>query len=118
MEADYLIRKYDEMMASVGNHLYEAECLLTLFMKNMAELYHDTILDLEMELPENGSDSAVVLKRILWNDAARCIELEAENEKVDYPVNWDSLTISTKNLIANYIHLKLLSDGIYGHIRN
>ena len=117
-EDNVLIRKYDEMMVSVGNHLFEAECLLNSFMKEMAEICQDMILDLEMELPGNGSASTIVLKRISWNDAKRCVELEAEKEESEYPIYWDNLTITIKNLIADYIHLKLFSDGIYRNIRN
>jgi hypothetical protein len=115
---DVLIRKYNEMMVSVGNHLFEAECLLNTFMKEIAEIHKDMILDLEMELPENGSSSTIVLNRISWNDAKRCVELEAKKEESEYPICWDNLTITIKNLIADYIHLKLLSDGIYRNIRN
>jgi hypothetical protein len=115
---DILIKKYDEMMVSVGNHLFEAECLINSFMKEMAELYHDRILDLEMELPDNGSVSAIVINKISWNYEKRCVELEAKKEESEYPICWDNLTITIKNLIADYIHLKLLSDEIYRNIRN
>jgi hypothetical protein len=115
---DVLISKYDDMMVSVGNHLFEADCLLNAFMKEMAEIYQDKILDLEMELPENGASSTVVLNRISWNDIKRCVELEAKKDDNEYSVCWDNLTITIKNLIADYIHLRLLSDGIYGNIRN
>jgi hypothetical protein len=112
------IGKYDEMMINIGNHLFEAECLLNMFMKEMAEIYQDMILDIEMELPESGSVSTVVLKRISWNDVKRCVELDAEKDGNEYAIEWGNLAINVKNLIADYIHLKLLSDGIYGNIRN
>lgn len=117
-EDNVLLRKYDEMMVNVGNHLFEAECLLNSFIIEMAETHQDMALDLEMELPENESASTIVLNRISWNDAKRCIELEAKKEESKYPLYWDNLTITTKNLIADYIHLKLLSDEIYRNIRN
>jgi hypothetical protein len=117
-EDDDLMRRYDEMMVNVGNHLFEAECLLNTFMKEMAEIHRDVILDLEMELPENESALTIVLKRISWNDEKRCVELEAKKEESEYPICWDNLTITSKNLIADYIHLKLLSDEIYRNIRN
>ena len=113
-----LIRKYDKMMVSVGNHLFEAECLLNSFMKEMAEIHQDMILDLEIELPEDGSVSTIILNRIIWNDIKRCVELEAKKEESKYLICWDNLAITIKNVIADYIHLKLLSDEIYMNIRN
>ena len=113
-----LIRKYDEMMVSVGNHLFEAECLLNTFIKEMADIHQDMIFDLEMELPENGSASTIILNRISWNNKKGCVELEVKKEESKYLICWDNLTINIKNLIADYIHLKLLSDEIYMNIRN
>ena len=108
-----ILEKYDNLLAEVGNHLFEAECLLTSFIQEII-IANDNELTIEIELAEHGeSFFNIRVESIYWNDDKRCLEIQGMNGNNKQILEWDKLPISTKSLIANFIHLNMLSDEIY-----
>lgn len=112
---DIMIKRYDEIMVKIGSHLFEAECLLNTFIKEMTEIYRDRILDIEIELPDNGS---FILRKIYWDEDKRCVEFNIKKDDAESVICWDNFTLTIKNLIVNYIHISMLSDEIYRKLRH
>ncbi len=111
-----VLEKYDNLMVEVGNHLFEAECLLTSFIKEIL-IANDNKLNIEIELADQGEYFFnITIESIYWNDDKRCLEIQGMNGNDKQILEWDRLPISTKTLIANFIHLNMLSDEIYNNL--
>ena len=110
-----VLKKYDDLMVEVGNHLLKAESLLNSFIMEIIRS-NDNELNIEIELTEHADHFLNIrVKSINWNDERRCLEIHAVNGKNMIILDWDNLPISTKNLIVNFVHLNLLSDEIYNN---
>ena len=114
---DSRINKYDKIMTEAGFHLFEAEMLLDTFIKDVINENDEKCLNFEIVIPnqKNGGYSNLTINRIFQNHENSCIEILVH--EFDNAICWDELNVTAKNLIANYIHLNLLSDEIYDNLR-
>jgi hypothetical protein len=106
-------RYYDEMITRAGIHLFEAETILDVFVREVVMREGWIDFDDGMRLDEHGNEGTpdYTLKKVIWDRSKERVELEVA--ELSTLVEWGSLNILTKNLVANCIHIKLLSGGIY-----
>ncbi len=107
-----ILKKYDDLMVEIGNHLLEAEYLLSFFIKNII-IANNNRLDIDMDLDEQRDPVyKITIKCIIWDEDKGRLEISAIEEGNECTIDWNTLPIETKNLIVNYIHISLLSDDI------
>jgi len=114
---DLKIKNYDDMMTEVGIHLLHAETLLDTLVKDVINEKEEKAIDFEIILADHSEAgySDMVMNRIYLNKETKCVEIKMREH--GQPICWNDLNLSMKNLIANYIHINLLSNEIYTNLK-
>ena len=107
-----ILKKYDDLMVEIGNHLFEAEYLLTFFIKEIITVNNNR-LNIDLDLAEQRDQAcSLFIRSISWDEDRGQLEIDAIDNGSACTLEWNTLPIETKNLIANYIHISLLSNDI------
>lgn len=109
--------EFARIMADAGMDIYRAESLLDGFIRKVIDEGGREPFDLEVEFRCcDGPDVPVVrFEKILWDAGLEAVVVAVEGGT---RVPWDSITLGAKTMIADQVHLKLLSVDIYKNLRN
>jgi len=109
--------EFARITADAGMEIYRAESLLYGFMQRVIGEGGRESFDLEVEFRCcEGTDVPVVrFEKVLWDAGLEAVVVAVEGGT---RVPWDSITLGAKTMIADQVHLKLLSGDIYKNLRN
>lgn len=107
------IEMFDNVMIEASSMIMQLQMLLSNFVIDALALTKEKkiILDVDFPLQRNNTFEMVKSEYIYLNEDIGMPTVKILNEETE--VVWTDLTISSQDLLANYIHIHIKTDDIF-----
>lgn len=110
------MENYGRMLADAGMQIHAAEMLLDTFVNQIFKQGEGETLDLELEFRCFGDEAVpVIIKNLGFDEEHSHLQVMLDDGRF---IPWKEINLIVKSMIADQIHLGLLSDTMYKNLRN